>query len=134
METIRMIIVGSALLLWSSMAVVAQTHEQQTIGEIFRKAEAGETENGFCSRAGWPPGDNWDGFAAFLKAANVGSWKINTFANGNCELNRVTRVHQENVGRCVSYSLWKCTRGGTCGTGKVVDCLDQNGKLTRRQN
>jgi len=135
MEAKRMIIAGSALMLaLSSMAVLGQSREQQTIDEIVRKAEARERENGFCSIVGWPPGDNWEGFAAFLKGAHVGTWKVNRFANGNCELNRVTRVHQESIGRCVSYSLWSCPKGGTCGTGKVVDCLDRNGKLTRRQN
>jgi hypothetical protein len=135
MGLLRMIIAASAmLLLQNSTGALAQSREQQTIDEIVRKAEAGENENGFCSRVGWPRGDNWEGFAAFLKSASVGTWKVNTFANGNCELDRVTRVHQEGGARCVTYSIWVCQKDNTCGTNNVVDCLDRNEKLTRRQN
>jgi len=135
MGNIRKIVAGSALALLcsSSVTAFAQSREQQTIDEVVRKAEAGENENGFCSRTGWPTGNNYDGFVAFLRAAAVGSWKMNTFNNGNCELNRVTKVHHESGAKCVSYSLWKCSKGGTCGTGAVVDCLDANNKLRRKE-
>jgi hypothetical protein len=135
MVHLRMIVAASAvMLLQSSTTALAQSREQRTIDEIVRKAEAGESENGFCSRTGWPNGNNWEGYKAFLINAAVGSWKVNTFNNGNCELDRVTGVHHEPVGRCVSYSIWVCQKDNTCGTNKIVDCLDQNDKLTRRQN
>jgi len=108
--------------------------QQAMIDEIVRKSEAREPESGFCARTGWPNGDNWEGFKAFLTTAEVGTWKINTFANGACELNRVTEVHNEAGAKCVSYSIWVCGKDRNCGTGKVVDCLDRNGKLNRKEN
>lgn len=105
--------------------------EQIAIDEIVRKAENKLPENGFCAGTGWPLGDNFDVFKAWLESASVGTWKVNRYANGACELNRVTRIHHdEKTGRCVSYSRWNCRRGATCLTGSAVDCLDKNGKLT----
>ena len=103
------------------------------IDEIVRRSEAGAQEDGFCAVTGWPNGDNWEGFKAFLQTANVGTWKINTFKNGNCELDRVTRVHNEGSTRCVAYTLWTCTKGKACGKGASVDCLKADGTLDRRK-
>jgi hypothetical protein len=134
MVSLRIIIAASAvMLLQNSTTALAQSREQQTIDEIVRKSEAREVENGFCSRTGWPNGSNWEGYKKFLTTAAVGSWKVNTYDNGNCELDRVTRVHQERGAKCVSYSLWTCTRGGACGTGATVDCLEPSGQLRRRE-
>ena len=124
--------VSALLLLGGSTTAFSQS--AQMIDEIARKAEAAEPEGGFCSRTGWPKGDNWEGFRSFLLTAAVGTWKVNTFANGSCELNRVTDVSQKGGTRCVTYSIWVCKPGTDCGTGKVVDCLDRNGKLERKEN
>src|SRR5689334_10097358 len=105
-------LVSTALvLLCGSASAFAQAREQALIDELVRKSEAAQPEGNLCGRTGWPPGDSLEGFTAFLKAAKVGAWKVNTFANGNCELNRVTRVHVENGGKCVTYKLWACTKG-----------------------
>ena len=112
---------------------LAQSREQQLIDEVVRKSEAGGMEQGMCAQTGWPPGDSVEGFTAFLNSATVGSWKVNTFKNGNCELNRVTKVHTENGGKCVTYSLWACTKDKNCGTGANVDCLDKRGVFTNRR-
>lgn len=127
-------LVSTALvLLCSSGSAFAQAREQALMDEIVRKSEAAQLEGNLCASTGWPPGDSLEGFTAFLNAAKAGSWKVNTFANGNCELNRVTRVHVENGGKCVTYKLWACTKGGNCGTGANMDCLDRNGKFVSRK-
>ncbi len=113
---------------------MAQTAEGRQIAEIVRKSEAGEQENGFCASTGWPPGDNLEWFTMFLRNARVGSWKVNAFANGNCQLDRVTLIVPENDGRCITYRLYSCTKGGTCGIGQVTDCLDRNGAFVKRRN
>jgi hypothetical protein len=126
---------GSALvLLCSSETVQSQSNEQSVTAEIVRKSTARDNEDGYCSRTGWAMGDNWERFKSWLETARIGTWKVNNFANGSCEYNRVTGVHYEGNKRCVSYSIWTCSRGGTCGTGRVVDCLDPSGKLDRREN
>lgn len=101
------------------------------VDEIVRKAESREAENGFCAGTGWPLGDDFATFKAWLEGANVGTWKANRYASGACELNRVTRIHNDAAtGRCVTYSRWNCRKGQLCLTGSAVDCLDRNGKLT----
>jgi hypothetical protein len=125
--------VGSVLLLtYGSVSALAQTREQK-IDELVSKAGAKDAENGFCASTGWPNGDKWEIFEAFLRGAQVGTSKINTFGSGACELNRVTRVHQEGTAKCVTYDVWMCAKGGRCGTNTVVDCLEKNGKLRRKQ-
>ncbi|MBL8674276.1 MAG: hypothetical protein JNL07_05255 [Rhodospirillales bacterium] len=111
----------------------AQDSELRMIEEVIRRAEAGEPENGFCRSTRWPPGDSLEAFTAYLNAASVGSWKINNFANGNCAYDRVTAIHQEDGGKCVSYTYWSCTRDGSCGVGRSVDCLDSAGVFVRRR-
>lgn len=111
----------------------AQSREGRQIDEIVRKSEKGERENGFCATTGWPPGDNLEWFTQFLRAARVGSWKVNNFANGNCQLDRITLIVPENDGRCITYRHYNCTQGGVCGTGQVTDCLDRNGTFVKRR-
>jgi hypothetical protein len=124
---------STALVILCSGSALAQGREQALIDELVRKSEAGQLEGSLCAGTGWPPGDSLEGFTAFLNAAKAGSWKVNTFANGNCELNRVTRVHVENGGKCVTYKLWACTKGASCGTGANMDCLDSSGKFVNRK-
>ncbi len=122
------------LLVGGVVGARAQSADEKKIDEIVRKAEASEPEDGFCAGTGWPPGDSRDGFTAFLKSAAVKSWKINSFKNGSCTLDRVTRVHQENGGKCVTYSGWTCAPGKTCGTYKTVDCLNRQGVFVTRRD
>jgi hypothetical protein len=129
----RLLVAGSALLaLCGARAALAQPAQAQ-IDEIVRKAEAKEAEGGFCGTVRWPPGDSWDGFTAHLKAARVGTWKVNTFKNGSCQYDRVTEVHQEGDAKCVSYTFWSCSKErNSCAVGKSTDCLGKDGKLKRR--
>lgn len=124
---------GIMLHLGVSGGAQAQSREGRQLDEIVRKAEKGERENGFCATTGWPPGDNLEWFTQFLRGSRVGSWKVNYFANGNCQLDRVTLIVPENDGRCITYRLYACTQGGTCGTGQVTDCLDRNGTFVKRR-
>ena len=128
--------IGSMLvLLGCNVAGYAQGNEQQLINEIIRRAEARTPEAGFCADTKWPPGSGLEGYTAYLKAAAVGSWKVNTYDSGNCSYDRVTAVHWENGGKCVTYTYWTCSKGTTCGVGSSMNCLDQNGVFVqRRQN
>ena len=123
----------TALTLACGGGAAAQDSELRMIEEVIRRAEAREPENGICQTTRWPPGDSLEAFTAYLNAASVGSWKINNFANGNCAYDRVTAIHHENGGKCVSYTYWSCTRGGSCGIGRTVDCLDSAGVFVRRR-
>jgi hypothetical protein len=127
------ILTGAAvLLLWNGPAAFAQSAQAQ-IDELVRKAKGKEAESGFCAKVSWPPGDSWDGFSAHLKAAKVGTWKVNTFKNGSCQYDRVTEVHQEGSAKCVTYEFWTCSKEkNSCGVGRSTDCLGKDGKLKRR--
>jgi hypothetical protein len=122
------------LLLCASASVFAQARDQERIDELVRKAEKSEAADSFCARTGWPPGDSIEDFTTVLRGAVVGSWNVRTFSNGSCVLNRVTKVHQENGGKCVGYTFYTCPRSGACRLGKSIDCLDRNGKLLSRRN
>jgi hypothetical protein len=112
---------------------LAQARDQKQIDEIVRKAESGEAADGFCARTSWPLGDRPEEFVGFLRVAVIGkSFPPRTFSNGSCVLNRVTDVHQENGAKCVGYTFYTCPKSGACGLGKSIDCLDQNGKFSRR--
>lgn len=112
-------------------AVPAQS--QNLTDELVRKAEAGELESGFCATTNWPAGPNLEEYTAFLKSASAGMSKVNLFADGTCELNRVTRTHTENGGKCVTYNLWNCAKGNSCGYGTTVDCLNNAGVFATRR-
>jgi hypothetical protein len=118
----------------SGLKAEAQTREQRVlIDEIVRKAEAREPETGFCAKTGWPSGDDPAMFARFLKAAKVGSWKVNAFRSGTCTYDRVTSVHMENGGKCVSYRAHSCVTGKFCSAITTIDCLDRNGNFVLRR-
>jgi hypothetical protein len=110
----------------------AQVREQRAIDDIILKAERGDNELGFCSTTGWPPGDEMAGYESYLRAARVGSWKVSTYAKA-CSYDRVTQVHQENGGKCVTYTFWVCNRDGNCAVGHSVACLDPAGKFKARR-
>lgn len=132
-QGLKSLLMGAALVAASVSAAPAraETPEQVSIGEIIRKAENREQENGFCGRTGWVLGDNFEIFKAWLESAMVGAWKVNNYRNGACELNRVTRIHHDDkTGRCVTYLRWNCRRGAICQTASAVDCIDSTGKLT----
>jgi hypothetical protein len=127
--------IGSMLvLLCCNVVGYAQGNEQALINEIIRRAEARASEAGFCADTKWPPGSGLEAYTAYLRAAAVGSWKVNTYDSGNCSYDRVTGVHWENGGKCVTYTYWTCTKGTTCGVGSSVNCLDKNGVFIQRRS
>ena len=111
----------------------ASAQKPELIADLIRKAEAGQQESGFCAGTGWPKGDDIADFTAFLNAAAVGTAKSNTFANGNCQFDSVIRVHEESGGKCVTLRTWICVRGGKCGRGSTVECLDRAGGFASRR-
>jgi len=115
-------------------AAWAQNRQKQLINEIIRKAKAAEEDNGFCAKTGWPNGDNLEVFNNFLKRAKAGTWKVNTFRNGSCAYDVVTKVVAKNGGKCISYTGTNCATGKKCGHYKSTDCLDANGKFIKRYN
>lgn len=118
----------------SSGAAVAQgSAAQSDIDQMVRKAEGREKEEGFCQKLAWPPGLTLEQFTTWLRAANETSWKVNLFANGNCQYDRVTRIDNENGGKCVIYTYYTCSKGGTCGVGQSTDCLDSKGVFAKRR-
>jgi hypothetical protein len=124
---------ASVLLLIVGGNVANSQTEQALIDELIQKAEKNETEGSLCSRVKWPNGDNLEGFTAFLRNASVGTWTVNTYRNGNCELDRVTDVKQSANGKCVTYKIWACSRDGICGViPSTVDCLNNNGVFVTR--
>jgi hypothetical protein len=131
-STARIAVIGLVL---AVLGNIPRLHAQQPlIDEIVRKAEAGASEDGFCSRTGWPAGSNFEGYLAHLKAAKAGTWKVSTFENGSCQLDRVTRVRRENGRKCVEYSRWTCSRPqNKCGKGNTVDCIAPDGKSVQRK-
>jgi hypothetical protein len=112
----------------------ASAYKPELIADLIRKAEAGQQEAGFCAGTGWPKGDDIADFTAFLNAAAVGTAKSNTFANGNCQFDSVTGVHEESGGKCVTLRTWICVRGGKCGRGSTVECLDRAGAFASRRS
>jgi hypothetical protein len=125
--------ISMLLLLCVGAAAFAQPRDQKQIDQLVRKAETKEAADGFCARTGWPSGDSIEDFAAFLRKAVVGSWIVRTHSNGDCVFNRATEVHRENGGKCVGYTFYVCPKSGSCGLGKSIDCLDQNGKFASRR-
>jgi len=129
---------------WCATAIVLLTltcagggvlaQPQSFTDELVRKAESQGPESGFCATTSWPPGPSTEEFTAFLKSASVGTSKVNLFADGKCELNRVTRTHMENGGKCVTYDFWTCEKGRYCGKGTLVDCLNKAGVFVTRRN
>ena len=111
----------------------ASAYKPELIADLIRKAEAGQQEAGFCAGTGWPKGDDVAAFTSFLSAAAVGTAKSNTFANGNCQFDSVIRVHEESGGKCVTLRTWICVRGGKCGRGSTVECLDRAGAFASRR-
>lgn len=95
------------------------------VREILRKAEAKEAESGFCRGIGWVPGDGAS-YERFLEQAAAGSNKTNTFKNGqNCQYDRVDAVFRKDDIRCVSYTWWACSGGGSCGRGSAIACKNR---------
>ena len=121
------------VVLYASASALAQSRDQQLIDEVTRKAEAAEMEQGFCATTGWGP-ISQQAYTAFLASTSVGSGKVNRFDNGQCEFNRVTRIHTENGGKCVTYSFWACPKGERCGKGAKVDCLNSAGVFVSRRD
>ncbi len=128
---IRTLIIG---LLFALLCSNSRVHAQQPlIDEIVRKAEAREPEDGFCSRTRWPL-YTYEGFLSHLKAARVGTWKVNKYENGACQLDRATAVRQQDGRKCVEYSYWTCSRQrNRCGATSSVDCIAPDGKSFQRQ-
>ena len=122
---------GAMLLLCAGSS--ASAYKPELIADLIRKAEAGQQESGFCAGTGWPKGDDVAAFTAFLSSAAVGAAKSNTFANGNCQFDSVIRVHEEGGGKCVTLRTWICVRGGKCGRGSTVECLDRAGAFASRR-
>jgi hypothetical protein len=118
----------------SGNSITSRSFHETHIAEMIRKAEAHEKEDGFCTQVGWPRfAGGADAFTVYLKAAKVGTWKVNTFDNGNCQYDRVTSITPENGGKCIAYTYWACDKGGTCGISKASDCLDSKGVFTTRK-
>jgi hypothetical protein len=135
MDRLACLAVFIAAYFYGGFSLLAQGQEDSMIRELVRKANAREQESGFCARTGWPSGESRDGFTEFLRGAALNSWKVNTFRNKTvCNLDRVTKVHQENGGKCVTYDGWVCDKDKGCSVYKTVDCLDRNGKFVTRRN
>jgi hypothetical protein len=112
----------------------AQDQVLSEIGELVRKAESKEMANGFRARMTWPNGNSTEQFRNWLQSARVDTWKVNTFTNGNCQYDRVTRIHQENGGKCVTYTWHACDKDGVCGMGASTDCLNAKGAFVDRRD
>ena len=117
-------------ILSGTATAVAQT---PLIDELVGKAQSELSEDGFCARTGWPAGDDVAKFTVLLHYAVPKFWNVSTFSNGSCVLNRVDEVLKQDGGKCVRYTFYVCVKGGKCGVGKSLDCLDSSGKFVSRR-
>jgi hypothetical protein len=94
-----------------------------------RMAQAGEAENGFCARSGWPIYRSAQQAAAPHEREQVGTTRVfqHLYGTQGCGFGRTVSVAFENGRRCVRNAWWQCLVGAMCNYAIYKFCKSDQG-------
>ena len=124
--SMRHLVLAAVVLALAPGAVAYGQNVSPAMRELARKAKAGENENGFCVRAGFPSNVAQEQIDRFKDTAVAGAWDA-SLDRGSCTAWRVIAAGNQGGRRCVRFESYSCSVGRDCSTFVEQQCKDRGG-------